>query len=76
MSNMWSRLRGIGLWFTTGFDDFVVERTIGNLRRGDVSGALRTWTDLVVGFWGCAVVLVVVLALVTAATVAIVGWAS
>ena len=71
MRTMWSRVRGVGLWFATGFDDFVVERTFGNLRRGDVAGALRTWTDLVAGFWGCAVVLLLAVALVTAAVVAV-----
>ena len=56
MTTIWARVRGVGLWFATGFDDFVVERTWGRLRRGDVSGALRVWTDLVTGFWGCAVI--------------------
>lgn len=69
MTTMWARVRGVGLWFATGFDDFVVERTLGRLRRGDVSGAIRVWTDLVTGFWGCAVVLVALVALVALVTV-------
>lgn len=71
MSTMWKSVRGVGLWFATGFDDFVVERTLGNLRRGDVAGALRVWTDLFLGFWGCAVVLAIIVALVAAAVIAI-----
>ncbi|HEU4629121.1 MAG TPA: hypothetical protein VFS08_05225 [Gemmatimonadaceae bacterium] len=65
-----ARLRGVGLWFVTGFDDIVVERCWGRLRRGDVRGALRVWTELLFGFWGCAVVplaLAAVIALIVAA---------
>ncbi|HEX5581719.1 MAG TPA: hypothetical protein VFX39_09095 [Gemmatimonadaceae bacterium] len=69
---MWARVRGVGLWFATGFDDFVVERTWGRLREGDVAGAVRVWTDLLTGFWGCAVVLVLVVALLVAAVTMIV----
>ena len=66
-----ARLRAFGLWFVTGFDDFVIERFWGRLRRGDVQGAFRVWTDLLLGWWGCAVVplvLVLAIALLVAAT--------
>lgn len=53
------------MWVVTGLDDFVVERTWRALRRGDHAVTRRAWGDLVTGFPGCAVtVLVVVLALV------------
>jgi hypothetical protein len=52
------------MWFVTGIDDFVVERTWRALRRGDHAVTARAWGDLVVGFPGCAlVVLLVVVAL-------------
>lgn len=51
-----ARLRAVGLWFVTGFDDFVIERCWARLRRGDVRGALRVWTELLLGWWGCALV--------------------
>ena len=50
-----ARLRDIALWFVTGFDDIVVERTWRALRRGDRALTARTWRDLVTGFPGCAV---------------------
>lgn len=65
-----ARLRAFGLWFVTGFDDVVIERCWGRLRRGDVRGALRVWADVLLGWWGCAVVplaLAAVIALVVAA---------
>ena len=59
----------VAAWLATGFDDFVVERTIGRLLRGDVRGAVRVWTDLVTGFWGCLVLLL----LLATVTVLLVG---
>jgi hypothetical protein len=50
-----ARLRDVAMWFVTGFDDIVVERTWRAIRRGDRELAARTWRDLVVGFPGCAV---------------------
>ena len=61
---MWAFLRMLGLWLVTGFDDFVVERFWWRLRRGDVGGAFRVWSDLLFGFWGCALVPLLVAALV------------
>jgi hypothetical protein len=68
---MWTRLRGIGLWFVTGFDDVFVERFWKRLRRGEVAAAFRTFPDVVLGFWGCALPIV---ALVLALTFAVVAW--
>lgn len=61
---MWTRLRGIGLWLVTGFDDIVIERFWARLERGDVAGAFRVWSDLLFGWWGCAVVFLLLGALV------------
>ena len=55
------------MWFVTGFDDIVIERTWRALRRGDHELTARTWRDLVTGFPGCAVPLLLALA-------ALVGW--
>lgn len=57
-----ARLRDVAMWFVTGFDDIIVERTWRALRRGDRALAARTWRDLVVGFPGCAVPLLLVVA--------------
>lgn len=62
-----ARLRDVAMWFVTGFDDIVVERTWRALRRGDRELAARTWRDLVVGFPGCALPILIGLA-------ALVGW--
>lgn len=62
-----ARLRDVAMWFVTGFDDIVIERTWRALRRGDREVTARTWRDLVVGFPGCAVPLLLALA-------ALVGW--
>ena len=62
-----ARLRDVAMWFVTGFDDIVVERTWRALRRGDRELAARTWRDLVVGFPGCALPIAIGLA-------ALVGW--
>jgi hypothetical protein len=58
---MWKRLRAIGMWFVTGFDDFVLERFWPRLKRGEFAAAFSVWTELFVGFWGCAVVILLVL---------------
>ena len=61
-----ARLRDVAMWFVTGFDDIVIERTWRALRRGDRERAARTWRDLVVGFPGCAVPVLLVLAAIVA----------
>jgi hypothetical protein len=53
---MWARLRGIALWFVTGLDDIFVERFWKRLRRGDVAAAFRVFPDVLLGFWGCSLV--------------------
>lgn len=57
-----ARIRDIAQWFVTGFDDIVVERTWRALRRGDRALTVRTWRELVTGFPGCAVPILLVLA--------------
>lgn len=67
-----ARFRDVVMWFVTAVDDIVVERTWRALRRGDTATARRAWGDLVLGFAGCAVpVLLVVAALVIWAVVAL-----
>ena len=58
------------MWFVTAFDDIVIERTWRALRRGDYGVTVRAWRDLVLGFPGCALPILVVLA----ALVALVAW--
>lgn len=54
------------MWFVTAFDDIVLERTWRALRRGDSALAARTWRDLLGGFPGCALsVLLAIAGLVT-----------
>jgi len=53
---MWARLRGIALWFVTGLDDIFIERFWKRLRRGDVAAAFRVFPDVLLGFWGCSLV--------------------
>lgn len=55
------------MWFVTAFDDIVVERTWRALRRGDRAVTRGAWRDLVAGFPGCAVPMLLLLA-------ALVGW--
>ena len=55
------------MWFVTGFDDYVVERTWRALRRGEGAVTVRAWRDLVTGFPGCALP-------VLAGLVALVAW--
>jgi len=62
-----ARLRDVAMWFVTGFDDIVVERTWRALRRGDRELAARTWRDLVFGFPGCALPILIGVA-------ALLGW--
>lgn len=50
------------MWFVTAFDDFVVERTWRALRRGEGHVTARAWRDLVLGFPGCAIPILVVIA--------------
>jgi hypothetical protein len=54
---MLDRLRGIALWFVTGLDDIFVERFWKRLRRGEVAAAFRVFPDVLLGFWGCSVAL-------------------
>ncbi len=68
---MWARLRGIGWWFITGLDDVFVERFWRRLRRGEVAAAFRVFPDVILGFWGCAVVLALVALVVAAIVVAL-----
>jgi hypothetical protein len=68
-----ARLRAVGLWFVTGLDDFVVERFWTRLRRGDVRGAFRVWTELLLGWWGCALVPLVLTAVIVLIVAAIRG---
>ena len=67
---MWSRLRGVGLWFVTGFDDVFVERFWARLRRGQIAAAFRVFPDVILGFWRFSVLvlgLAAAVALVAAA---------
>jgi hypothetical protein len=67
------RFRDVVMWFVTAVDDIVVERTWRALRRGDTATVRRAWSDLVFGFAGCAVpVLLVLTGLVVWAVVALV----
>ncbi len=68
---MWARLRGIGWWFITGLDDVFVERFWARLRRGEVAAAFRVFPDVILGFWGCAVVLALAALIVVAIVVAL-----
>lgn len=65
-----ARFRDVAMWLVTGFDDFVVERTLRALRRGDRALAVRTWRDLATGFPGCALALLAALAAIVAVVVA------
>jgi hypothetical protein len=47
------RLRDVWLWIVTALDDVVVEKFWYRLRRGDVRGAGRAIWELVIGFPGC-----------------------
>ena len=57
-----ARLRDVAMWFVTGFDDIVVERTWRRLRRGEGTRALEPWRDLATGFPGCAALLLAAVA--------------
>ena len=62
-------LRAIRLWIATGLDDIFVERFWARLRRGEVGAAFRTFPDVILGYWGCA-------ALLLAAVLVVVGIAA
>jgi hypothetical protein len=57
-----ARLRDVAMWFVTAIDDIIVERTWRALRRGKPRVAVQTWRDLVLGFPGCALPILAVLA--------------
>lgn len=57
-----ARFRDVMMWFVTAFDDIVLERTWRALRRGDGELALRTWRDLMAGFPGCALTVLLAIA--------------
>lgn len=57
-----ARFRDVMMWFVTGFDDIVLERTWRALRRGDGELAVRTWRDLMLGFPGCALTVLLAIA--------------
>lgn len=63
---MWPRLRGVALWIYTGLDDVFVERFWKRLRRGEVAAAFRVFPDILLGFWGCSVAVLLAIALVAA----------
>ena len=67
-----ARLRDVAMWFVTAIDDILIERTWRALRRGDHPVTTRTWRDLVLGFPGCAVPILVVVAALVAWLV--LGW--
>jgi hypothetical protein len=56
-------LRDVWLWAITVLDDVLVEKFWHRLRAGDARGAARAIWELVIGFPGCWVVLVAVVAL-------------
>ena len=70
-SRMRAFLHAVGLWIVTGLDDIFVERFRTRLRRGEVGAAFRTFPDVVLGYSGCAVLLVLAVAAVVALTAAL-----
>lgn len=52
------------MWFVTGFDDVVLERFLPHLRRGEYAEAFRIWGRILTGWWGCAVIPLLIAAVV------------
>jgi hypothetical protein len=50
-------------WMVTILDDVLVEKVWYRLRRGDRRGAVRAITELITGFPGCWIALVVLAAI-------------
>ena len=53
-------------WLVTILDDVLVEKFWYRLRRGDTGGAVRSITEIITGFPGCWLTLIVLVLLIVA----------